>query len=78
LLRIRLTRTGRKNQPSYRIVVAEHSAPIKGKFLEILGYYNSISNPKELKLDLKKYDYWCKQGAKPSRTVEDLVKKFNK
>lgn len=76
MLRIRLTRTGRSNQPKYRIVVAEHSAPIKGKFLEILGHYISITDPKEFSIDKKKYDEWVKKGAKPTPTVEALVKKF--
>ncbi|MDD4352334.1 MAG: 30S ribosomal protein S16 [Candidatus Gracilibacteria bacterium] len=78
MLRIRLTRIGRTRQPKYRVVVAEHSAPIQGKFLEVLGTYNAISNPKEFTLDLAKYDYWCKQGAKPTRHVEDLAKKLRK
>ena len=43
VLRIRLTRVGRRNQPKYRIVVAEHARPVKGKFLDILGHYNPQS-----------------------------------
>jgi small subunit ribosomal protein S16 len=77
MLRIRLTRTGRKNQPKYRVVVAEHSDPIKGKFIDILGYYIPITDPKEFSIDKEKYDTWIKKGALPSPTVESLVKKFS-
>ena len=76
MLRIRLARTGRRNQPKYRIVVAEHSDPVKKKFIDKLGYYNSISDPKEFNIDKEKYDEWIKKGAQPSSTVESLVKKF--
>ena len=77
MLRIRLTRTGRKKQPMYRIVVVEKSQAAKsGKFVELLGHYNATAKPKTLKLNLAKYKHWCAKGAKPTRTVEDLVKKF--
>jgi len=77
LLRIRLTRIGRKNTPHYRVVLAEHTAPVKGKFIEILGTYNPSVQPKQFKINLAKYDYWCKQGAQPSATVASLVKKLS-
>lgn len=73
MLRIRLTRTGRKNRPHYRVVVAEHSAPIKGKFIEILGSFD----PRTKKIQLKKEEImaWLKKGAKPSNTVAKLLKR---
>lgn len=76
MLRIRLARTGRKNQPKYRVVVAEHQQPVKKKFIEKLGYYIPTGDPKTFQIDKKKYDEWVKKGAKPSPTVEALIKKF--
>jgi len=73
MLKIRLTRRGKKNQPVYRIVVAEHTMPIKGKFIEMLGFYNPRS--KEIGLNKEKIEKWLKNGAKPSDTVAMLLKK---
>lgn len=75
MLVIRLQRTGRTKQASYRLVVAEHSAPVKGKYKEIVGSYN----PSEGKKFIAKQDrieYWLSVGAKPSETVAGLLK-FN-
>lgn len=74
MLRIRLSRTGRKNYPSYRIVVAEHARPVKGKFVEILGHYIPIRDPKVLEYDEKKIKEWIAKGAKPTDTVASLLK----
>lgn len=73
MLRIRLTRTGKKHQPTYRIVVAEHSAPIKGKYLEIVGYYLPTRNPKVLEIDAEKVKHWISKGAKASDTVHNML-----
>ena len=74
MLKIRLSRTGRKNYPSYRIVVAEHTAPIKGRFVEVLGHYIPNRNPKVLEYDEKKIKEWISKGAKPTDTVASLLK----
>lgn len=74
MLRIRLSRTGRKNYPSYRIVVAEHARPVKGKFIEIVGHYIPIRDPKVLEFDQDKIREWIKKGAKPTDTVASLLK----
>lgn len=74
MLRIRLSRTGRKNYPSYRIVVAEHSRPVKAKFIEILGHYIPTRDPKVLEFDEKKIREWISKGAKPTDTVAALLK----
>lgn len=74
MLKIRLSRTGRKNYPAYRIVLAEHSSAVKGKFIEILGHYLPIQTPKVLKYDEKKIKEWISKGAKPSDTVASLLK----
>ncbi len=74
MLKIRLTRTGKKSQPSYRIVVAEHTAPIKSQFVEIIGNYNISRNPRELIVDQDRVKYWISVGAQPTDTVATLLK----
>ena len=73
MLRIRYTRVGKKDQPHYRVVVAEHSRPVQGKFVEILGHYNPFT--KKAVLDKEKIELWLKKGAKPSNSVARLLKK---
>jgi small subunit ribosomal protein S16 len=74
-LRIRLTRVGAKKQPSYRIVVAESSAPRDGKAIDILGHYNPLTNPYTLKVDEERAVRWLKNGAQPSETARGLLAK---
>jgi len=73
MLRIRLTRTGKKHQPTYRIVVAEHSAPIQGKFIEIVGYYIPTTKPKTLEVKKERVEYWISNGAVPTDTIHNLL-----
>lgn len=74
MLRIRLTRTGRKNLAQYRIVVAEHKAPIKGRFIEIIGSFNPRLEEKDgLKINDERLKYWISVGAKPTDTVTNLL-----
>lgn len=74
-VKIRLTRMGSKKKPFYRIVVADSRAPRDGKYIEQVGYYNPVSNPKEIKIDAEKAIKWLRNGAKPTDTVNDLFKK---
>lgn len=71
MLRIRLRRTGRKNRPHYRIVVAEHSAPIQGKFVDQLGHYDPRT--KAMGLNSETLTRWLSVGAKPSNRVATLL-----
>jgi len=71
MLVIRLTRIGKKNQPSYRVVLTEKQNPVKGKFIEILGDYNPRLKTKSLKGERIKY--WFSKGAKASATVHNLL-----
>ena len=75
MVRIRLRRTGSKKNASYRIVVADERSPRDGRFIEELGYYNPLSNPIELKVDVEKANDWIKKGAQPTETVKSLLKK---
>ena len=72
---IRLTRKGRKKQPFYRIIVADSQAPRDGKFLDIVGTYDPMQNPAAISIDNEKLETWMKKGAKPTETVERLIKK---
>lgn len=73
MLRIRLRRTGKKHQPYFRIVVAEHSTALTGKYAASVGHYNPRT--KELTLDTAAAIEWMNKGAKPSNTVARLLKK---
>ncbi|MBI4836490.1 MAG: 30S ribosomal protein S16 [Candidatus Abawacabacteria bacterium] len=75
MLRIRLARVGRPNQPRYRIVVTEHTAAPQSNYIEVLGNYLPTEKPKKLIIDIPRYQYWVKQGAQPTETVADLVKR---
>jgi len=72
MLRIRLRRTGRKNRPNYRIVVAEHSAPLTGKFVDQLGHFDPRT--KEMGVDTERLMKWLNVGAQPSNRVAKLLK----
>ena len=66
MLRIRLKRTGSRNQPSYRIVVADSKKPRDGKFVEQIGHYNPRLDPPEVVIDREKAIEWVRKGAQPS------------
>ncbi len=75
MLRIRLTRTGAKKDPHYRVVVAEKESPRDGRFVEIVGHYSPAQEPAQLHLDLERVDYWLQNGAQPTLTVKTLVRR---
>jgi small subunit ribosomal protein S16 len=72
---IRLTRGGRKKKPFYRIVATNSYVKRDGKFLEILGTYDPLKDPAEIKVNHEKVKKWLELGAKPSDTVKSLLKK---
>jgi small subunit ribosomal protein S16 len=73
--RIRLRRVGRKGQISYRIVVAEHTTPRDGRFIDMLGHYNPRPQDALIMVNAEKVRYWLDQGAVPTDTVRSLLKK---
>lgn len=73
MVKIRLTRTGRKNLPSYRIVAVNAREKRESKFLDFLGFFSPISKQTEIKKD--RVEYWLSVGAKPTETVENLLRK---
>ena len=74
-VRIRLTRMGRKKKPFYRIVVANNESKRDGRFLDVLGTYDPMQEPVQVRLDMEKLNHWLGQGAEPSVTVRSLIKK---
>jgi small subunit ribosomal protein S16 len=75
MLVIRLQRTGRENLPSYRVVVAEKARPVKGKFMEIVGFYLPARKPSVFEHKPERISEWVKKGAIPSDTVARLLKR---
>ncbi len=73
MLRIRLRRTGKKKQPSYRIVVADSRAPRDGKFVDQVGHYDPLTDPPTVVLAEEKIRNWLAHGAQPSDTVARLL-----
>lgn len=71
MLRIRLQRRGKRNYATYRVVVAQASAPIKGKYLADVGHYNPHTDV--FSVDKDKVSQWLKQGAQPSNTIHNLL-----
>ena len=74
-VKIRLRRLGAKKAPFYRIVVADSRAPRDGRFIEEIGYYNPMEEPSVVKVDPEKAKKWIANGAQPTDTVRDLLKK---
>lgn len=64
---------GMKKKPFYRIVAADSRRARDGKFLEVLGFYDPVKHPHELKIDKDKIKNWLSKGAKPSNTVKKLI-----
>ena len=73
--KIRLRRMGAKKNPFYRIVVADSRYPRDGRFIEEIGYYNPLAEPAEVKVDAEKAQKWIANGAQPTDTVKDLLKR---
>lgn len=74
-VKIRLRRMGAKKAPFYRVVVADSRYPRDGRFIEEIGYYNPLQDPAEIKVDAEKAQKWIANGAQPTDTVKDLLKK---
>lgn len=73
MLKLRLKRIGRKQAPSYRLVIMENKTRRDGRPIDEVGYYNSIS--KKYSLESEKIQKWLKEGVKPTKTVLNLLKK---
>ncbi len=73
MVTIRLTRTGAKKQPSYRIIVTPKRYKRDGKYIAKLGYYNPLTQPATVVVDREQFDYWMKNGAQPTDVIKRIV-----
>lgn len=73
MLKIRLQRQGRKGSPAYRLVLAEHTMPIQGRFIEKLGHFIPQRKEETMNLNTDRIKYWISVGAQPSQTVARLL-----
>ncbi len=75
MVKIRLRRMGAKKHPFYRLVVADSRSPRDGRFIEHLGYYDPMTEPVQVKIDVDKVKLWLQQGAQPSEAARSLLKR---
>ncbi len=73
MLRIRLRRVGKKGKPSYRIVVAEATAPRDGAYVEWIGNYDPLVNPPSFSIKSDRAQEWIRQGAQPTDAVRRIL-----
>lgn len=73
MVKIRLARLGTKNQPKYRIVVADEARARSGRFIEIIGTVDATGKSKKVDFNKERYQYWVSVGAQTSVAVEELV-----
>jgi small subunit ribosomal protein S16 len=71
-------RLGAKKKPFYRIVVIDSRKPRESKTKDIIGYYDPLKEPPDIKIDLEKVNYWVEKGAQTSETVQSLLNKMKK
>ena len=74
MLAIRLARFGAKKKPTYRVVVIEKDRARNSRSIETVGHYDPIAKPAQVHLDHERIQYWLKNGAQPSDTVNRLLK----
>lgn len=72
-VKIRLARHGAKKRPYYRVVVADGRMPRDGRYIELVGRYNPLTNPKTIDINLEKVDEWISTGAQPTNAVAHLI-----
>jgi small subunit ribosomal protein S16 len=75
LVKIRLMRLGAHKRPFYRLVVADSRARRNGPFIEVLGTYDPLKEPSEIKLDVEKAKLWLQRGAQPTDIVKKLMQR---
>lgn len=78
MVKIRLKRIGAKNNPAYRIVVADNRSPRDGRFIEEIGTYLPLKSGENVTMDLERAKYWLGQGAQATDTVASFIKKASK
>ncbi|MCB0032555.1 MAG: 30S ribosomal protein S16 [Anaerolineales bacterium] len=74
MLKIRLSRRGKKKQPTYRVVVADVESKRDGRYVELIGWYNPLTNPASFRIDEGRALHWLSVGAQPTDAVNRLLK----
>lgn len=74
-VKLRLQRFGAHKAPYYRIVAADSKSPRDGKFIEVVGTYNSLTNPAQIEVNEEKVLNWLNNGAQPTDTVKSILSK---
>ena len=74
-VKLRLRRMGAKKKPFYRVIAADSRSPRDGRFIDLLGTYNPLTDPAEIKIDNEKARTWIKNGAQPTDTARDILVK---
>ncbi len=78
MISIRLMRLGTKKRPFYRIIAIDSRKPRESKAKDIIGYYDPLKEPPEIKVDLDRAKFWLDKGAQASKTVQSLLNKASK
>ncbi|HXH81454.1 MAG TPA: 30S ribosomal protein S16 [Candidatus Tectomicrobia bacterium] len=73
MVSIRLRREGSSKRPRYRVVVADSRSPRDGRFIEVIGHYNPVTQPPTVRIDRGRAEDWMRRGAQPSSTVRRLL-----
>jgi small subunit ribosomal protein S16 len=74
MLKVKLYPVGKKNQPKYRIVIAEARSKRSGRYIESIGFYDPSTEPSLVKINKPKYLEWLEKGAQPTQTIRNLAK----
>lgn len=77
MVSIRLMRLGGKKKPFYRVIVIDSKRPRESKAKDIIGYYDPLKEPPEIKIDSEKAKFWLDRGAQASKTVQSLLHKVS-
>ncbi|MBI4683664.1 MAG: 30S ribosomal protein S16 [Nitrospirae bacterium] len=75
MVKIRLRRLGARKRPFYRLVITDSKAKRNGPFIEILGTYDPLKEPSEIKVDLERAKYWLQRGAQPTDITKRLLQR---
>ena len=78
MLKVKLSRQGKRNQAHYRVVIQEAKSKRDGKIVEKIGFYDPLTKPATIEIDLTKYKNWLTKGAQPTNTVKNLVERVKK
>ena len=74
-VKMRLTRMGDKKNPFYRVIVADSRKSRDGEYVDLIGTYNPLKTPEEIKIDNEKAASWIQKGAQPTDTVKAILTK---